>query len=207
MRENENSTFSWLVISGMLARFGQTTAGLRQFTTFHVHGEMADLHSAVRPIGVGGLTALCDTSLLRVPHEALRKLAARLPAVAEALWRDCTLDSAILMEWVVNVGRRDASTRLAHLLCEMAIRSSGYREILLSYDFPVTQEQLADATGMTSVHVNRSLRQLREEGLVSVCRGTVQIHDWNALAARGDFDPYYLTADTLPERQRRLLAA
>ncbi len=202
---NERTTYACLVASGMVGRFGQTSEGVRQITAFHVPGDMADLLSAVRPVGVGGINALCETMVLRVPHAAIRALASRYPAIAEAFWRDCMLDAAILMEWVVNVGRRNSQTRIAHIFCEMAIRSSGDREILKEYPFPVTQEQLGDATSLTGVHVNRTLRALRD--VVTLKNGSVQIHDWARLTRVGDFDATYLTADTAPEQQKRLLAA
>lgn len=157
---------------------------------------MVDLHSAVRPIGFGGLTALCDTTILRIPHRAIRSLAARFPAIAEAFWRDASLDAAILTQWVINVGRRDARTRLAHIFCEMSIRYGDDCEVSPKYAFPVTQEQLADASALTSVHVNRSLKALRVDELVTFRNGEVRIHDWNELAKTGEFEPSYFIAET-----------
>lgn len=205
VQEREETAYCCLIASGLVGRIGLTRGGKRQITAFHVPGDMADLHSAVRPVGVGGLTALSDTVVLRVPHDSVRRIAAKHPAIAEAFWRDCMLDAAVLMEWVVNVGQRDASSRLAHIFCEMSLRYGNDREMLDSYDFPVTQEQLGDATGITGVHVNRSLKNLREQGLVTVERGRVTIADWEKLARAGDFDPYYLVADTVGERQMRLI--
>jgi CRP-like cAMP-binding protein len=202
---NEEATYSCFIVSGMVGRFGQTRDGARQITAFHIPGDMVDLHSAVRPIGIGGLNALCDTTILRVPHAAIRALGARYPAIAEAFWRDCMLDAAVLMQWVVNVGRRDARTRLAHMLCEMAVRSGKDREVLCDYALPLTQEQLADAAALTSVHVNRSLKALAD--IVTMKGGNVHIHDWNALAQAGEFDAAYLVADTKQERQNRVLYA
>ena len=205
VQEREETTHCCLIASGLVGRTGLTRNGKRQITAFHIPGDMADLHSAVRPVGVGGLTAMTDTVILRVPHDAVRRIAANYPAVAEALWRDCMLDAAILMEWVVNVGQRDASTRLAHILCEMSLRYSRDRGMLEEYEFGASQEQLGDATGITGVHVNRSLRKLREQGLVTVKGGRVTIADWERLARAGEFDSYYLTADTMSERQKRLI--
>jgi CRP-like cAMP-binding protein len=202
---NEETSYACLIVSGMVGRFGQNADGARQITAFHIPGDMVDLHSVVRPVGIGGLTSLCNTTILRVPHVTIRAIAARYPAIAEAFWRDCMLDAAILMQWVVNVGRRDARTRLAHILCEMAIRSGANREVLREYAFPVTQEQLADAAGLTAVHVNRSLKAL--SSLASIRSGRVHIHDWDDLARVGEFDDAYLVADVAPERQKRLLAA
>lgn len=204
--ENEVTSYACLIVSGLVGRFGQLDSGVRQITAFHVPGEMADLHSTVRPIGISGLHSLTDTVVLKVPHEALRRLMARFPAVAEALWRDCMLDAAVLMQWVVNVGRRSARTRLPHIFCEMAIRYGQDRKALLQYGFPVTQEQLAEAAAITGVHVNRSLKNLREAELVTVDRGVVTIHDWAELARVGEFDSTYLIGDTGPNRQQRLLA-
>jgi CRP-like cAMP-binding protein len=201
---NEEVSYSCLVVSGVIARVGQTAKGLRQITSFHLPGDMADLYSAVRPIGLGGMTALCPSTILRVPHTAIRQIAARFPAIAEAFWRDCMLESAILMEWVLNICRRDAQTRLAHIFCEMAVRFGRDRTAACQFDFPVTQEQLGDAAAMTSVHVNRSLRALHARGLLTVTRGRVTIHQWEALAKAAEFDPTYLLADTAPQRQERL---
>lgn len=203
---HEESSYSCLIVAGLVARVGYTGTGARQITAFHIPGDMADLHSAVRPIGIGGLQAVSRTTVLRVPHRAIRELAAHYPAISEAPWRDCMLDAAILMQWVVNVGRRDARTRLAHLLCEMAVRYGADRQVLRTYRFPITQEQLADATALTSVHVNRSLKTLRADRLVEIRSGTVEIGDWDGLATVGEFDAAYLVADTAPERQKRLLA-
>jgi CRP-like cAMP-binding protein len=203
---NEHVTYSKLHRLGSCGTFRPDRIGCTAVHRISYSGDMVDLHAAVRPIGPGGLTALCDTTILRVPHAEIRILAARFPALAEAFWRDSLLDSAILMQWVINVGRRDARTRIAHAICEMSIRYGRDREVLSKFDFPVTQEQLADATALTAVHVNRSLKALRETGIVDLSRGRVHIHDWHALAKTGDFEPNYLIADTKPERQKRLLS-
>ena len=204
VKDDQVTSHACLIEAGLVGRFGITDKGTRQFVSFHIPGDMADLHSAVRPIGSGGLHALCDTIVLRIPHLAVRGVAARYPAIAEAFWRDCVFDTAIMMQWVVNVGRRNAPTRLAHLLCEMASRFGKEREFAQSYAFPLTQEQIADATALTSVHINRTLKSLRD--LVTVKGGLVQIHDWAALAHVGDFDPSYLVGDTAMHKQKPLLS-
>jgi CRP-like cAMP-binding protein len=202
----EETDYCCYIASGLVARVGQVKNGSRQTTALHIPGDMADLHSAVRPIGIGGLTALTDTLILRVPHAAVRTLGRDFPAIAEAFWRDCILDGAILMQWAVNLGRKDARSRLAHILCELAIRYGGGRGYpLLEFDLPMVQEQLGDAAALTSVHVNRSLKTLRQERLVTVRGGIVQIHDWERLMQAGEFDPTYLVADTFPDRQKRLV--
>ncbi|UZK66618.1 Crp/Fnr family transcriptional regulator [Sphingomonas sp. M1-B02] len=201
---NEETSYASLIASGIVGRFGEGPSGARQITAFHLPGDIVDLHSAVRPVGIGGLSALCDTTILRIPHAAIRGVAARYPAIAEAFWRDCMFDAAVLMQWIVNVGRRDARTRLAHIFCEMAIRCGNDREVLTEYAFPVTQEQLGDAAALTPVHVNRSLKTLKS--LMTIRGGHVDIHDWDGLARVGEFDSAYLVADMAPERNGRLLA-
>ena len=205
VRIGERVDHCCLIVEGMMGRFGQTLEGARQITALHVPGEIADLHSVVRPVGTSAIQALSTTTVLRISHEELRRIAARFPAVAKAFWRDCVADAAVLSQWVVNVGRRDAKSRMAHLLCEMSIRTGNDRVPQLEYTFPATQSHLADMTGLTPVHVNRTLKTLRNEGLVIVRARAVQILDWERLKAVGEFDASYLNADTAPDTRRRLL--
>ena len=193
VRFGQQVSHSSLLIDGLVGRFGDNGDGGRQITCFHIPGDMADLVSLVSPKTGWGLVALTPTALLSVPHENLRYLTANYPGIAEAFWRDSTADGSIFSEWVVNVGRRDALARLAHTFCEMAIRSEqaglGDRS---SYPLPITQANLADATGLTSVHVNRTMRELRDRSIVDLRHGTVTIDDWKLLVSIGDFDPAYL---------------
>lgn len=197
-----------IVVDGIVGRFGQTCEGARQITALHIPGDAPDLHSVVQPKARSVLQALTTTTILRVPHGAFRAVAARYPAVAEAFWRDCMVDAAILSQWVVNVGRRDAKTRIAHLLCEMAMRYRARPEGgEVTFDFPVTQAQLADATGLTSVHVNRTLMSLRHDGLAEVCQRRVRIMDWDGLVKVGEFDADYLQADIPSDERMRIVEA
>ena len=197
-----------LVVAGIVGQFGQNTEGKRQITALHIPGDMADLHSVVQPVPTSALQALSVASILRVPHQALRAVTGRYPAIAEALWRDCMVDGSILAQWVVNVGRKDARQRVAHLLCEMAVRlhaAPAQGEVL--FPFAVTQEQLADATGLTSVHVNRVLQSMRRSGLADLRGRAVRVQDWNALVVAGEFDPTYLQANVTPEERMRFAEA
>jgi CRP-like cAMP-binding protein len=167
---------------------------------------MVDLHSVVAPDACSALQALAVTTILRVPHEALRAVARRFPAIAEAFWRECVVDAAVLSEWVVNVGRRDARTRLAHLLCEITCRVEGAGgKAGLVVPFPATQVHIADMTGLTPVHVNRSLRALQRDNLAEVRGRMIHILDWPGLVEIGQFDGDYLRLakvanDTVSER-------
>ncbi len=129
-----------------------------------------------------------------IRRDEVIKIAFERPPVGKALWIDSLVDGSIFREWITNIGRRDARTRLAHLLCEISLRLkvAGLGEPT-NYELPMTQEQLADATGLTPVHVNRSIKALEAEGLIQ--RGTprsIHIGDWKKLAAAGDFNSAYL---------------
>lgn len=109
----ERANHSCLVVAGIVGRFGQNSQGARQITAIHIPGDVPDLHSVVQPEGTSALQALSIATILRIPHSAIREVAARYPAIAEALWRDCMVDASILAQWVVNLGRRDARGRIA----------------------------------------------------------------------------------------------
>lgn len=191
--------------TGLVGRFDQNANGGRQITAIHVPGDMPDLHSVVQPQATSALQALSAATILRVPHSAIRAATAQHHALAEALWRDCMVDSAILAQWVVNVGRRDAKARIAHLLCELAVRLRGPETNgPFSFLLPITQGQLADATGLTVVHVNRVLRTLREDRLVDTHHGQVHVLDWQALVSAGDFDAGYLQTNVAPDDRLRM---
>jgi CRP-like cAMP-binding protein len=197
-----------LIVAGLVGRFGQNADGGRQFTAIHIPGDMADLHSVVQPQTTTGLEALSVTTIVRIPHVAIRATAARYPAIAEAFWRDCMVDAAILSQWVVNVGRRDARARLAHLLCEVVMRLGPDRTGPdFRFSFAVTQAQLADATGLTPVHVNRVLKSMREDGIADVRQREVRIMDWDGLVAAGEFEPEYLQLHIQPQHRLRIVRA
>lgn len=189
----EQVTHASFVVAGLVGCFGQNREGNRQITAVHLPTDMINLHSVVAPEACSALQALTVTTILRVPHRALRDAALRHPGIAEAFWRECAIDAAVLSEWVVNVGRRDARSRLAHLLCEMACRTSGgCQEVAHSFDFPATQTHIADMLGLTPVHVNRVLQALKRGGLIATEGRTIHILDWDGLVRAGDFDAGYL---------------
>jgi CRP-like cAMP-binding protein len=194
VRLGETVDHACLVVEGLVGRFEQTSEGRRQITSLHVPGDMIDLHSVVVPKSTAALQALSTTTVLRVPHDALRDLAERFPAIGYAFWRECSIEAAILSQWVANVGRRDAQGRLAHLFCELALLMEqaglGSRS---AFALEATQTHLADALGLTPVHVNRTLQALKAAGIVRVENRIVHIDNWKALAALGDFDASYLS--------------
>jgi CRP-like cAMP-binding protein len=190
-----------LVVQGLVARYDQMLDGQRQITSFYIAGDMCDLHSVVAPTASWSITAISHAAIMRVPHSQLRELCLTYPAIALAFWRDGTVDASVFAKWVGNLGRKDAKARIAHVLCEMGIRSeSAGLGTRTSYEFQATQEQLADATGVTTVHVNRTLQEIRGEGLLTFKNGSVEVAHWDALVSVAEFDGGYLMLDGPPHR-------
>jgi CRP-like cAMP-binding protein len=200
VRLGEDLQESCLIADGLVARFSQLEDGSRQIVSLHVPGDMVDLYSLMLPKAPSPLQALTNATIIKVPHQALRALAFEHHGLSAAFWRDCVVDGAIVAQWLVNVGRRNARGRIAHLLCEMAVRYAQIGTLANgSFPFPITQEQLADTLGLTSVHVNRSIKTLREDELIRMTRANVTILDWAGLASVAEFDPTYLHLPFTPE--------
>ena len=197
-QEFENA---YLIATGLVARFIQLPDGRRQYTALHVPGEMADIHRLAAPRAGSALQTLATTMLMRIPAKSLKAVAFKSPAITQAFWAYAAVDAAVLAQWAVNLGRRDAKARMAHFLCEMSLRSeySGHgtrAEFLLE----ASQGQIGDALGLTAVHVNRTLKALRQSNVVSIDDRIIRIRDWVLLAAIGDFDPRYLQLEP-PEEE------
>ncbi|MES2905195.1 MAG: Crp/Fnr family transcriptional regulator [Pseudomonadota bacterium] len=189
----EEMRHACLVVDGLAARFDQLANGQRQFTALHIPGDMCDLHSVPAPVAGWGIQALTRTRYLKVPHHALRRLIDDHPAIALAFWRDTIVDASILSKWISALGRRSAEARLAHLLCEVAIRLEQSGEgSRATFGLRATQIHLADFLGISTVHVSRSLQSLRARGLVEVHEYAYRIPDFPALARFAEFDPTYL---------------
>ncbi|MEO5866186.1 MAG: Crp/Fnr family transcriptional regulator [Sphingomonas sp.] len=193
VRLGEQVDRSCLILAGMAGRFGQARSGERLTTAIHIAGDMADLHSAVLPKAASALQSLGETIIYRVPHEDVMDAAERFPALAQAFWRDCTVDAAVLSQWSLTNARQPAIERLAHLLAELSVRFGiGGERDDANFEFPLTQTQLGDATNLTAVHVNRMLRNLRVNNVVEIRDRRVRVLDWKRLCAIADFDPTYL---------------
>ncbi|MEP9402721.1 Crp/Fnr family transcriptional regulator [Sphingomonas sp. VNH70] len=182
-----------LLIHGWAARYRLLPDGSRQITAFLIPGDFCDLHVTVLDRMDHGIVALTDCDYACIPSDALDACAAERPSLARAFWRATLVDEAILREWVVNVGRRDATQAVAHLLCELHLRARmaglAHGDV---FDLPVTQDDLADATGMTPVHMNRTLQKLRGDGLIELAHRQLTVLDLAGLRAQAGFDPAYL---------------
>lgn len=187
-----------LLIDGLLGRYDQMVDGSRQITTLHIPGDMSDLHSVPLPVPAWGIEALAPSTVMQVPHQAVRALAAAFPPILMAFWRDTVTDASILAKWTANLGRADAAARLAHLICEIGVRLEvaglGRRE---RFALPLTQGHMADILGITSVHVNRTLMGLRQSNGLLVSGGFVETEDWRGLAKLAGFDPEYLLLENV----------
>lgn len=205
IHEGQHAENSCLIRSGFLVRHKLVADGARQILSVHMTGDMANLQNSLLKRADHSVQALTDAELTMVPGDAIVALAAARPAVAVAMWLDTLIDGAIFREWIANVGRRDARTKTAHILCEFALRQevAGLAD-RGKYVFPLTQEQLGDALGLTPVHVNRTLKALEASGLIERRRRSVTIADWEALSRVADFNPSYLyleLAKTTPRSQ------
>ena len=164
-----------------------------QILSIHMRGDLIDLQNSLLGVADHNVQMMTDGALALIPTHAIVDLAFAMPGIGMAMWYETLVEGSIFREWILNVGRRDAFTAIAHLLCEFALRSevAGIGEST-SYDLPLTQEQLADAVGLTSVHVNRTLMRLEQEGHIRRNRRNIQIDDWQNLAKVADFEPRYL---------------
>jgi CRP-like cAMP-binding protein len=193
VREGDRPTDCCLLVDGFACRYKVTVTGNRQIVSFHVRGDLLDLQHLLPATADHHVQTITEATVAWIPKEAMIALARARPAVGEALSKDSLIDASIFREWVLNVGRRDAKSRIAHMLGEFILRCEavglGSAELL---DLPMTQEQIADATGLTSVHVNRTLRVLVEEGVISRRGRQIEVEDWELMRRVADFDPAYL---------------
>jgi CRP-like cAMP-binding protein len=205
VREGDEPTHCCLLVSGFAMRTKLVGDGGRHIVNFHISGDMVDLQNSMLGVADHNVQALTRIEAAFIPREAIVDIAFGRPAVGKALWIETLVEGAIQREWVANVGRRKSISRLAHLLCEFAYRLDAVGiGPECQYTLPMTQEQLADATGLTPVHVNRVLKTLDEMGLVQKLKGSVQIHDFAGLADIGDFRPTYLhLPPSVPEIHQR----
>jgi CRP-like cAMP-binding protein len=193
VREGDRPSRSCLILSGFTATYKVTKEGKRQIVSFGMAGDIPDLqslHLKTLDVSIGTLTT-CRMGFIQ--HEDLHDLCTRYPRIAAAFWRETLIEGAIFREWVTNIGRREAYNRMAHILCELLVR---LRAVGLveghACNLPITQGEFADAMGITTVHVNRVLQQMRADGLIELNGDRLNIPDWEKLKQVGEFDPTYL---------------
>lgn len=184
---------SSILVKGVAADVRYLANGDRQLTTLHVPGDFLDLHGVFLRVLDHGVLALSDCQVATIKHEDLRRLAIEHPAIASLFSTVIARASAIQRTWIVCMGRKDPVRRIAHLVCEMCLRlgvpgrDDGFR-----FDFPVTQAELADLAGLSVVHTNRALQELRATGFVVWQGAAIVIRNWTSLATFAGFDHTYL---------------
>lgn len=190
---------SILILDGIAARYKDLRDGQRQVTALHIPGDFADLHSFTLKRLDHALMAMTPCRIAPVPHARIAELVERFPRLGRLYWFSTNLDASMHREWVLSMGVRDALARIAHLFCELQVRLNlvglGDGD---GYALDLSQTDLAECRGLTPVHVNRSLRRLREMGVLTFRNGRVEVSDPAALRAIAEFDPDYLYLDPDP---------
>lgn len=191
--EDGASNHCCVILDGWTCCYQLLTDGRRQILSFHVPGDLPDLQSLHLPSPDFAMATVTRSIVAFVPHAELRKLTDQYPAIAQAFWREAVVAAATHRAWITSLGRRDARQKLAHLFCELYLRlkAVGLTDGC-SMPMPLRQTDFADALGLTSVHVNRTLRSLRTEGMVDLYSRRLTIHGWEALCAVSSFNPRYL---------------
>jgi CRP-like cAMP-binding protein len=196
LERGQHLSRSTMLLEGFMVRYIDDMEGGRQVVSFHVPGDFVDLHGF--PIGVldHSIATVSDVLIAHVPHSALERLTNAHPALARKLWAATLLDAAMHREWLFTFGRLDATGRVAHFFAETNAR---LRVVGLSdgrsYRLPITQTDLAEITGLTSIHANRVLKQLREQGICTFRSSRVEIADLERLERLAHFDAAYLYLD------------
>jgi CRP-like cAMP-binding protein len=193
--DGSQPNYSTVVVRGIACRYKMLEDGRRQILSFQYPGDITDLYSYVMNRLDHGVRALTPGAIARIPHESIRTLSENYPNLAYALWRDSLVDISKLHSSIISLGARTSKERLAHFLAEQYVRMIcvGLVEPGHPMDFGITQDDIADATGLSLVHVNKTLKKLKDDGLVSWNRNKMMtILNWEALKKAALFDPAYL---------------
>ena len=193
VREGERPGQCCLLIEGFACRSKTTDVGKRQILSIHIPGDIPDLQSLHLHVMDHDFTTLSACKVGYIAHEILRKITRERPLIAEALWRETLIDAAVFREWIVNVGRRPATSRMAHFLAEIGKRLEAIGLANADqFELPMTQIDMADALGLSPVHVNRVIQELRRSGVLELRKHAVSIRDLPRLMQIADFDDLYL---------------
>ena len=198
--DGQDTSDCCLLVSGFMHRYKLVADGGRQILALHVPGDIPDLQSLHLHRMDHTLAATARCTVAFIAHDALRTLTHEVDEVGDLLWRDSLIGAAIFRSWILMMGRQPAYRHLAHLLCEIFVRSAAVglaqgNSCLL----PLTQEEISDALGLSVVHTNRSLQQLREEQLIRFENHRLTVLDWVGLRDAAEFDPTYLHLRRRPD--------
>ncbi|WP_294172987.1 Crp/Fnr family transcriptional regulator [uncultured Sphingomonas sp.] len=191
--DGERPNHVHLIIDGWAARYKILPNGERQITAYLIPGDFCDLHVTILREMDHGIVALTPVSVADISRHEMDTLCDDRPRLMRAMWWATLVDEGVLREWIVNIGRRDAYARIAHLMCEMHVRMRNVgRAEEGAFHLPLTQDHLADTLGLTPVHINRMLQRLRAEHLIELGGRTLTILDPVGLRSAAGFDASYL---------------
>jgi CRP-like cAMP-binding protein len=199
LKRGEPLDRSVLLIAGMMCRYKDLRNGKRQISALHVPGDFLDLHGLTLKRLDHDVMALGPSVVAYAAHSRLKEITEQYPHLTRLLWFSTNLDAAIHREWELSLGQRSGVARAAHLLCELYHRLEMVGEVSdASYTFPVNQSEMGECLGLTPVHTNRVLKELRERGLATFRNGMVRIDDLRQLEMLAEFDDAYLYRDHTP---------
>jgi CRP-like cAMP-binding protein len=198
VREGDKPSDCNLLLDGIVCRYKILEDGKRQIFSFHIPGDIFDAQSFLLETMDHSVASLTPCELALIPHTRMREITESYPRIARAIWKDTLVDAAIFRTWMASIGRRSAYQRIAHLMCEMVMKlhAVGLADDHHRINWPMTQNELGDALGLSLVHVNRTLQELRGENLISLESGVLVVHDWEALQRAAMFEPLYLHLKT-----------
>jgi CRP-like cAMP-binding protein len=193
VEDGSSPAFATVLLQGFACRYKLLREGRRQILAFQIPGDIVDIYSYVVPKMDHAVGALTRCIVAPMAHAEIRKTLERFPNVAHLLWRDSLVDGSIVRTWLTGLGRRTAASRTAHLLCELHHRLKAVGLVTeTKFQLPVTQGDIADALGLSAVHVNRTLKRLRTQELISISGQSVTIVNGEGLGTVAGFDPTYL---------------
>ena len=194
--EGDRPRFLHLVLDGWGCRYKQLPDGKRQIVSLLLPGDFCDFNACILKAMDHSIGAITRLKVAVIAPDELNAVTAERPRITQALWWHELVTTAVQREWTLSLGQRTAYERLAHLLVELYIRLELVgRAHQGRCDFPLTQNDLADATGLTSVHVNRTVQELRRDGLIELERKQLQIRDLERMTDIAMFNPNYLHLD------------
>lgn len=199
IRTGQELNSSNILLDGWMARIKDLPSGERQVTELHVAGDFADLHGFTLKRLDHDVVTLSECTIGVVPHERLQDITERYPRLAYLYWFSANVDAAITRELALSLGQRSAMSRMAHLFCELYLRLDAVGQARPDgFAFPLTQRELSECLGLTVVHANRTIQELRRRGLVELENRQLTILDRRGLEGIAEFDPSYLYLDRLP---------
>ncbi|MCJ2011769.1 Crp/Fnr family transcriptional regulator [Methylobacterium sp. J-076] len=185
-----------LIVAGWACRYRILQHGGRQILSFHIPGDLPNIHGLHLPVTDHSLAAVTTVTVGFVSHAQIHDLIAEHPRLGSAFWKDTLIDAAIYRERIVGMGRKEALPRIAHFFCEVFLRMQAVDLTTQhSCSLPITQTEMSDALGLSSVHVSRVLRDLRHQEFIALDHRTLTILDWSRLMALAEFNPTYLHQD------------